>query len=58
LAESFSGVARTHTIDDVFNPSYVPQTVEETEVFAVKQKFAFSVLDHTLQTDFEKNSLM
>jgi hypothetical protein len=46
--KSFIGVARTHNIDDVFNPSYVAHTVEEKEVFAAKQKFAFSVLDHTL----------
>jgi hypothetical protein len=52
--KSFIGVACTHNIDDVLNPSYVPHTVEETEVFAAKQKFAFSILDHKLQRDFGK----
>jgi hypothetical protein len=38
-------------VDDILDPSYVPTTVEDIELFAEKQKYMYSVLERILQTD-------
>jgi hypothetical protein len=38
-------------VDDVLNPTYVPQTTQDIELFAEKQKHMCSVLERILQTD-------
>jgi hypothetical protein len=38
-------------VDDVLNPTYVPQTTQDIELFAEKQKYMHSVFERILQTD-------
>jgi hypothetical protein len=38
-------------VDDVLNPAYVPQTIEEIALFDEKQKYMYSVLERIIQTD-------
>lgn len=44
-------LARAHDVDEVFNPDYHPLTKEDQELFAEKQKFAMSILVHSIKTD-------
>ena len=44
-------IARAHDIDEVFDLKYKPGTPEAIALFAEKQKFVYSVLINTLQTD-------
>jgi len=44
-------LAHTHDVHQVFDPNYVPRTQEERELFSEKQKFAMSVLVHSIKTD-------
>ena len=47
----FMTLARVHDIQDVFDPLYRPSTQGEKDLFAEKQKFAMSVLVHSIKTD-------
>jgi len=47
----FMMLAHTHDIHQVFDPSSTPLTQDESELFAEKQKFAMSVLVHSIRTD-------
>ena len=47
----FMMLARTHDIHQVFDLHYVPGNQEERDLFAEKQKFAMSVLVHSIKTD-------
>jgi hypothetical protein len=38
-------------VDDVLNPTYAPQTTQDIELFAEKQKYMYSVLERILQND-------
>ena len=51
---SFVAIAKSHRIDEVFDPLYVPTTPEDIEVFAKKQKFAYTFLDEKICTDMGK----
>jgi len=44
-------LAHVHDTHQVFDPKYVPGTQEERELFVEKQKFAMSVLVHSIKTD-------
>jgi hypothetical protein len=46
---SFLGTAESHNMKNVFNTTYIPGTDDEIALFAKKQKFAYSVLEHTLK---------
>jgi hypothetical protein len=41
-----------HKIEEVFDQDYIPIGDTEKLLFAKKQMFAFSVLDHVLKTEF------
>lgn len=51
---SFLAIVRSHRIQDVFDPTYIPTTAEEILLFEEKQNFAYTVLDATLKTDMGK----
>ena len=38
-------------VDDVLDPTYIPNTPEDHALFAEKQKYMYSVLERILQTD-------
>ena len=44
--------ARTHNCREVLDPSYVPVTPEDKEIFEMQQEFMYSVFLTTLQTSF------
>ena len=50
-------LARSHDVEDVFNESYVPSTIEDAVLFAAKQKFVYAVFDKALQTDIGKQAV-
>jgi hypothetical protein len=54
---SFLAVARSHRINQVFDPSFKPSSDEDKLLFEEKQKFAFTVLDAKLQTNMGKTIL-
>ncbi|HEY9709440.1 MAG TPA: hypothetical protein V6D48_14650 [Oculatellaceae cyanobacterium] len=43
--------ARAQDVEEVLNPSYIPTTKEETDLFGEKQKFMYAVFEKTLLTD-------
>jgi hypothetical protein len=43
--------ARAQDIDDVLNTTYKPNTTADAELFALKQKFFYAVLEKTVMTD-------
>jgi len=45
----FMTLARTHDIHQVFDPGYTPLTQDEINLFAEKEKFAMSVLVHSIK---------
>jgi len=47
----FMTLAHTHDIHQVFDSGYIPQTQDEIDLFAEKEKFAMSVLVHSIKTD-------
>jgi len=47
----FMMLACTHDIHQVFDPGYTPLTQEEIDLFAEKEKFAMSVLVHSIKMD-------
>jgi len=47
----FMTLARVHDIEEVFDTKYVPATQAEKDLFNEKQKFAMSVLVHSIKTD-------
>ena len=47
--------ARSHGCEDVFNPSYIPSSTEDLNLFEEKQKFIYSVFNDCLQTDMGKS---
>jgi hypothetical protein len=51
---SFMAIARTHQINDVFDPNYVAINVHDQELFNEKQQFAFIVLNTTLKINMGK----
>ena len=51
---SFLATVRSHRIENVFNPAYVPTTTEDRLLFQEQLKFAYTVLDATLKTDMGK----
>ena len=52
---SFVSTVSSHECEEILDPSYTPQTQEENDLFAAKQKFMYSVFDYTLQTDKGKD---
>ena len=46
--------ARSHSCEEVFDPSYVPTSLDDKELFIEKQKFVYSVFEDKLQTDVGK----
>ena len=44
-------------VDDIIDPTYVPTTAEDIELFAEKQKYMYLVFERTLQTDEKGKSL-
>ena len=48
---SFRGTALTHQLDHILDPTYVPLSKADKELFAAKQHFAYSVFEHILLTD-------
>ncbi|PJF33806.1 MAG: hypothetical protein CUN57_01185, partial [Phototrophicales bacterium] len=44
-----------HDVTDVFDESYVPAGLEETELFQIKQQFVYAVLLRTLLTNKGKS---
>jgi hypothetical protein len=42
--------AQSQQIQDVFNPEYMPKGPAETDLFNMKQEYAFNVLDPVLKT--------
>ena len=47
--------ARSHSCEEIFNPSYVPSNSDERDLFHEKQKFIYSVFEEKLQTDIGKS---
>ena len=47
--------ARSHHVEEVLDPSYVPATPDDIALFKEKQTFMYSVLLHCLQTDMGKS---
>jgi hypothetical protein len=52
--QSFLAMARSHKIEEVFDPTFTPSTIEGIALFDEKKKFAYSVLDSVLLTDMGK----
>ena len=48
---TFTGLAKTHGLDPILDPSYVPKNDDDKELFKEIQVFAYSILDRVLQTD-------
>ena len=46
--------ARSHGCDDVFDPTYTPETTEDLDLFIEKQKIIYLVFNDCLQTDTGK----
>ena len=42
---SFVNQCRAQDLEEITNPTYVPQTVEEQEIFEWKQKWVYAVLE-------------
>ena len=42
---SFVNQCRAQDLEEIINPNYVPQTVEEQEIFEWKQKWVYAVLE-------------
>ncbi|EEC42961.1 predicted protein [Phaeodactylum tricornutum CCAP 1055/1] len=52
---SFVVTAVTHNVDKVLDPTYIPTDPLEKSLFEEQNKFVYSALEHTLQTDMGKN---
>ena len=48
---SFATQARAQDVSEVLNPSYVPPTTEDRDLFTEKQKFLYAVLESKVLTD-------
>jgi len=48
---AFEATARAQDLQDLLNPTYVPSTSDERDVFDAKQQYMFSVFVRTLLTD-------
>ena len=51
----FTILARSHQLEEILDFQYRPTTPEERDTFKVKQNFAFSVLQRSIQHDFGKD---
>ncbi len=47
----FVSTARAQDLQDLLNPSYVPMTPDDKDVFKAKQEYLYSVFVNVLQTD-------
>ena len=47
----FLAMARTHDIEEVFDPTYTPSNLDDTYLFKEKQNFAYAILLRSIQTD-------
>ncbi|ACI65686.1 predicted protein [Phaeodactylum tricornutum CCAP 1055/1] len=52
---SFVVTAVSHNVEKVLDPSYLPTDPLEKSLFEEQNKFVYSALEHTLQTDMGKN---
>jgi len=50
-------VARSQQMHEVLDPTYIPTTQEDIEIFQIQQNFMFSVFEYTLKTDHGKSVL-
>ena len=47
---SFVNQCRAQDLEEIINPNYTPQTVEEQEIFEWKQKWVYAVLESKVLT--------
>ena len=47
----FLAMVRTHDIEEVFDPNYTPNNLNDTYLFKEKQNFAYAILLRSIQTD-------
>jgi len=47
--------ARAHDVSDVFEPTYVPSTIDGATLFKEKQSFVYSMFNRCVQTDSGKS---
>ena len=52
--QSTISTARAHGCEDIFDPSYKPQTPDDRDLFIKKQKFIYSVFESVIKTDMGK----
>ena len=48
--DSFLATARAQLVDEPFNPKFTPFSDEEKELFELKQRYCYSVLQETIKT--------
>ena len=48
-------LAKTHDVEDIFNPNYSPGDPDDTKLFEAKQAYIYTVLVRVLQTDKGKS---